>query len=154
MNNETFWISDDGIITSSRSKRNGQTIALVVTFKLRNAADAEIARQRLSKLQFSERSSIARIGIEIYSSSAPRINRDRLVLDCEAFVYDTSFPCAAYFRKLLVNGTPVGRLFYAPESQKLSSNEIWQALQENRIKLPDTTSIDRFGKFAIPCRRT
>jgi len=149
MNTETFWISDDGVITSSRSKRNGKALELTVTFKLRGEADAEFASERLQKLQFSERSSIARIGIEIYSSKPPRINRDRLILNCEAFVYDTTFPCNKYFRNLLKNGTRVGRLFYAPESEKLSSKEIWQALQDNRIKLPDTTSIDRFGSVFL-----
>ncbi len=36
-----------------------------------------------------------------------------------------------------------------PESQKLSSDEIWKALESNLIKLPDTTSIDRFGRVFL-----
>lgn len=149
MNEESFWISDDGLITSIKQRSDSTTLDLTITFKLRNPQEIEFVSLRLDNIQFSERSSLARIGIEIYSPKAPRINRDRLILDGVAFVYDTDFPCAPYADRLLQAGTAAGRVFYAPESHKLSSGEIWQALQENRIKLPNTTSIDRFGRVFL-----
>jgi len=149
MNEESFWISDDGAITSVKSGPRERSVELTITIKLRNAQEMSFAAKRLKKLQFSERSTLARIGIEIYSRASPRINRDRLILQAEAFVYDISFPCASYAAELLQPGVLAGRVFYAPESQKLKSDEIWQALQENRIKLPNTTSIDRFGSVFL-----
>ncbi len=38
-----------------------------------------------------------------------------------------------------------GRLFYAPDAAKLSTAMIWEAVKDNRLKLPNTISIDRFG---------
>ncbi len=149
MENDTFWISDDGLITSSRETDDANRIDLTLTFRLPDKTEVERARSRLKKIQFTERSSLARIGLEIVAKRAPRLNRDRLILECEAFPYDTSFPCAPYFKELLKPGTPAGRVFYAPESQKLTSEEIWEALKDNRIKLPDTTSIDRFGRVFL-----
>ena len=151
MKNDTFWISEDGTISSLKARKNSSVLDLTITFKLRNADEIDFASENLDRIQFSERSSLARIGIEIYAHNPPRLNRDRVILQGEAFVYDTDFPCSQYFGDLLKPGTQVGRLFYAPESQKLSSDEIWQALQENRIKLPNTTSIDRMGRaFLTP----
>lgn len=151
MKQDTFWISDDGTITSIKTRENSSHIDLTITFKLRNTAEIARVSRFLDKIQFSERSSLARIGLEIYAPKPPRLNRDRLILEGEAFVYDSDFPCAPFSQNLLSNGVSAGRLFYAPESQKLTSDEIWQALQENRIKLPSTTSIDRFGRaFLTP----
>lgn len=149
MTDETFWISDDGLITSIKTASNSNQLELIITFKLRSPEEVAFVSARLGKIQFSERSSLARIGIEIYSPRRARINRDRLILDGIAFVYDTDFPCALYAEKLLEPGTAAGRVFYAPESDKLSSGDIWQALKENRIKLPNTTSIDRFGRVFL-----
>lgn len=149
MSQETFWISDDGTISSLRPRANSSVLDLTLTFRLRDHAEISFVSSRLPKIQFSERSSLARIGLEISALQPPRLNRDRLIVQGEAFVYDTNFPCAPYFRNLLKPGISVGRLFYAPESEKLTSGQIWQALQENRIKLPNTTSIDRFGRVFL-----
>lgn len=149
MNLEAFWISEDGLITTSKNKSRSKRLGLTITFKLRNPDEIAFVADRLSAIQFSERSALARIGLEIVARGAPRLNRDRLILDCDAFLYDSSFPCAAYYKELLLPGIPAGRLFYAPESAKLSSDEIWKALESNRIKLPDTTSIDRHGSVFL-----
>jgi hypothetical protein len=46
-------------------------------------------------------------------------------------------------------GSPVGRLYHAPTGAKLSTAEIWDALKENRIKLPNTISIDSMGRVFL-----
>lgn len=87
------------------------------------------------------------------ADTAPAVDRNRLVFSARAFLFDASFPNAKFWRKLLRPGSPVGRLFYAPESAKLSTAEIREALAENRIKLPQTISIDRNGSvFLTPHR--
>ena len=152
MQPNTFWISPDGVIVSTRAKSE-LSLELTVSFHLRNRADMDFARAQAASLQFSERSTLARIGIEVFSPQPPKIERDSLTLQCEAFVYDRRFPSASCFHELMRPGLAVGRLFHAPEKNKLTSNEIWQALRENRIKLPNTISIDRFGRvFLTPHR--
>jgi predicted Rossmann-fold nucleotide-binding protein len=147
-----FWISQDGVIVSARDKA-GPSLHLTVAFKLHGEEELEFARTYAQSLQFSERSTVARIGIEVFSPHPPKLERDTLILQCEAFVYDASFPSASCFKQLLRRGTPVGRLFHAPEQNKLTSTEIRQALRENRLKLPQTVSIDRFGHvFLTPHR--
>jgi hypothetical protein len=74
------------------------------------------------------------------------VDGNRLILEAEAFLYDPSFPNATYWKKLLRPGAPVGRLFYAPAAAKLSSTEIWAAIQANALKLPNTISIDSQGR--------
>lgn len=149
MSDDSFWFSEDGTITSLRPRAGSPVCDLTLAFTFRNREERKFAAQRLAKVQFSERSSLARIGIEIYCARPPRLVGDHLELDGEAFVYDAEFPCANYFQNLLAPSIAVGRLFYAPESAKLSADQIWQALQENRIKLPNTTSIDRFGRVFL-----
>jgi len=83
---------------------------LAVTFRLNKKAEIEWARSRLKKIQFTERSLLARIGLEIASKRPPSLNRDRLILSCEAFLYDDSFPCASYYKELLKPGTSAGRV--------------------------------------------
>jgi predicted Rossmann-fold nucleotide-binding protein len=64
-------------------------------------------------------------------------------------MFDQSFPNAPFFKKLMQPGVPVGRLFHAPDSAKLSTAEIWAAVKDNRLKLPSTISIDRFGRVFL-----
>ncbi|MGH7996255.1 MAG: LOG family protein, partial [Opitutaceae bacterium] len=144
MNPEHFWTSQDGQILAIRPRDDG-TAALTLAFWARHPAEFEFLKVHLSELKFSERSSLARIGIEMIVTSPPAVDGHRLVLEADAFIFDPSFPNAPYWKKLLRPGVPIGRLFRAPVAAKLSTQEIWSALEENRIKLPDTISIDRRG---------
>ena len=152
MKPENFWISSDGIVIATREKSE-TSVQLTIAFKLRGKAELDFARAHRKQLQFSERSTVARIGIEIFAPSPPTLEKDTLLLQAEAFVYDTSYPSAPCFRALMQRGIAAGRLFYAPEQNKLTATEIWQALRENLLKLPSTLSIDRFGHvFLTPHR--
>jgi predicted Rossmann-fold nucleotide-binding protein len=148
MQPEYFWNSSDGQILSVKSK-DPNTLALVLAFWPRNPAELEFIRARLNEIHFTERSTLARIGIEMITPGVPRVDHNRLILETDAFLFDPSFPNAPYWKKLLRPGTPVGRLFYAPESAKLATNEIWEAVKENRLKLPNTISIDRLGRVFL-----
>ncbi len=149
MISEQFWHSQDGLIHALLKKND--TLALTLAFRPRSTAELDFMRDHLAALHFTERSSLARIGIEMQTIGEPVLENNKVLVEAEAFVFDKGFPNAAYFQKLLRPGTPVGRLFYAPESAKLSSDEIWRAVRDNRIKLPSTVSIDRFGRvFIVP----
>ncbi|HTQ29891.1 MAG TPA: DNA-binding protein, partial [Opitutaceae bacterium] len=148
MNADQFWTSPDGQILHVKNK-DAQTLSLILAFWPRHGAELDFLRRHLAQLHFSERSTLARIGIEMMPRGAPAIEGNRLVLQADAFMFDQNFPSAAFFKKLLRPGVPVGRLFYAPDSAKLSTAEIWKAVKENRLKLPNTISIDRLGRVFL-----
>lgn len=152
MQPDHFWCSNDGQILAIKS-RNATTLALSVAFWPRNPSELEFILAHKEAIHFTERSTLARVGIEMITSSVPRLDRNRVILEIDAFLFDPSFPNASYWKKLLRPGTPVGRMFFAPESAKLTTNEIWEAVKENRLKLPNTISIDRLGRvFLTPHR--
>ena len=72
---------------------------------------------------------MARIGVEMLIHGAPRVEGNRLELEAEAFIFDASFPNAAYWKKLMRVGSPVGRLFYAAVLQSVASGSVWIAVQ-------------------------
>src|SRR3954463_12376212 len=148
MNENQFWHSTDGQILTV--KNNGSDkVALTLAFWPRNPAEMEFLKAHLAEIHFTERSSLARIGIEMLLHGGPKIDGNRLLLEAEAFIYDANFPNAPYWKKLLRSGTPVGRLFYAPAAAKLSTGEIWSAIKDNSLKLPSTISIDSRGRVFL-----
>jgi predicted Rossmann-fold nucleotide-binding protein len=148
MHSDPFWTSQDGQILTIKNK-DARTVTLTLAFWPRTPEEMEFCTSRLSQLNFTERSTLARIGIEMITLGQPEIDAGRIVIKAEAFLYDDSFPNASYWKKLLRPGTPVGRLFYAPEKAKLSTAEIWEVIQTNRLKLPNTISIDRLGRVFL-----
>ncbi len=148
MNADQFWTSQDGQILTVKNQ-DERTVALTLAFWPRHPAEFDFLKAHLADLKFTERSSLARIGIEMLLHGAPRIEGNRVELDVEAFIYDPSFPNAPYWKKLLRSGAPVGRLFHAPAAAKLSTAEIWEAVKTNHLKLPNTISIDRAGRVFL-----
>jgi hypothetical protein len=145
MNENQFWHSTDGQILTVKAK-TGEAVALTLVFWPRQPAEMEFLKAHLEQLQFSERSSLARIGLEMIAQGPATLDGNRLLLEVQCSLYDASFPNAPYWKKLLRPGVPAGRLFHAPAAAKLSSTEIWQAVQDNTLKLPNTTSIDSQGR--------
>jgi len=148
MSSEHFWTSQDGQILTVKNK-DEQALTLTLAFWPRNPAEFEFMKLMLAELKFTERSSLARIGIEMQIQGPLEVDGNRLTLVVDAFVYDLNFPNSGYWKKLMRSGVPVGRLFHAPAAAKLSSEEIWTAIRENRIKLPNTISIDRQGSVFL-----
>ncbi len=148
MNPDQFWTSQDGQILQVKNK-DERTVALTLAFWPRHPAEFDFLKARLADLKFTERSSLARIGLEMLIHGEPRVEGNRLELSADAFIYDPSFPNSPYWKKLLRTGSPVGRLFYAPAAAKLTTAEIWDAIKQNQIKLPNTISIDRLGRVFL-----
>ncbi|WP_043588844.1 LOG family protein [Geminisphaera colitermitum] len=147
---EYFWTSNDGQIhTLARNPKDDTRVSLVLRFTPRHATERDFMRAQLADLQFTERSTLARIGIEMMSRGKPRFENDAVFLDADAFLFDGSFPNAPYWRELLQPGVPVGRLFRAPPSAKLTASEVWEAVRTNRLKLPQSISIDRKGRVFL-----
>jgi predicted Rossmann-fold nucleotide-binding protein len=148
MSSDQFWTSQDGQILTVKNK-DERTVALTLAFWPRHPAELEFLRTHLADLKFTERSSLARIGIEMLTHGPARVEGNRLELEADAFIYDPSFPNASYWKKLLRSGSPVGRLYYAPAAAKLTTGEIWDAVKNNLLKLPNTISIDRAGRVYL-----
>jgi predicted Rossmann-fold nucleotide-binding protein len=148
MSPEQFWTSQDGQILTVKNK-DDQTVTLTLAFWPRNPVEFEFMKARMGELKFTERSSLARIGIEMQTHGGLEVDGNRLALVVDAFAFDMSFPNSGYWKKLMRSGVPVGRLFHAPASEKLTSDEIWTAIKENRLKLPNTISIDSLGSVFL-----
>lgn len=132
-----------------RPQGSDQPLSLTLAFWPRDEAEWAFWQEHHRSFKFTERSTLARIGIEMLTPEPPVIDGNRLVLEATAFVYDQSVPHADYWRKLFRLGTPVGRLFHAPAAAKLNTDEIWQAVRSNTLKLPNTISIDREGRVFL-----
>lgn len=116
------------------------------TYTPASEEELDFLRLHLRHLQFTERSTLARIGIEVLQKEPIRIKRGKLLLIAEAFVVDPAFPTWGHLPLLLTQGVPVGRIFYAPPSRKLSSEEVQECLRNNEFKLPNSLSIDQEGR--------
>jgi hypothetical protein len=97
MSPEQFWTSQDGQILMVRPN-DGPEVLLTLAFWPRNAAEFEFLKQHLNELHFTERSTLARIGIEMNVLGKPTVDGNRLVLEASAFLYDTTFPNVAYWK--------------------------------------------------------
>src|ERR1041384_4141435 len=106
MSPDQFWTSLDGQILTVKNQ-DDRNVALTLAFWPRNPAELDFLKAHLTELQFTERSSLARIGIEMLTHGAVRGDSNRLVLDATAFIFDASFPNSPYWKKLLRPGTPV-----------------------------------------------
>ena len=148
MHPDQFWISQDGQVLTVKN-RDARTVALTLAFWPRHPEEFAFMTAQLSALRFTERSSLARIGLEMLLQGPPRIDGGRIVIAADTFLFDGSFPNAPFWKKLLRPGMPVGRLFNAPAAAKLTSAEIWAAVQANSLKLPNTMSIDRLGRVFL-----
>ncbi|HQF39382.1 MAG TPA: DNA-binding protein, partial [Opitutaceae bacterium] len=69
MTSEQFWHSQDGLIHALRKKND--SLALTLAFRPRSTAELAFMREHLGALHFTERSSLARIGIEMATIGAP-----------------------------------------------------------------------------------
>ena len=67
--------------------QNERSVALTLAFWPRHPAEFEFMREQAPRLHFTERSTLARIGIEM-SVGVPTIEKGRLVIEATAFLFD------------------------------------------------------------------
>jgi predicted Rossmann-fold nucleotide-binding protein len=100
---------------------------------------------------FSERSRIARLGVQI-KSEQPRVDNlrgDRIVLNLEAASVIPGYPGLDQMRDFFTLGLPVGRLVFCDPKALLSSDEVLEAIERSELKLPASTSISSDGSIVI-----
>jgi hypothetical protein len=141
--------SEDGVI--SRVLHTGRRkIVFETTFGM-DGDIAQLLRDQPEVILFSERSRIARLGIQIESApiSEARLHDGQAVLTLEASSVIPGYPGLDELRDFFSPGLPVGRLVYCDPEALLSSEEVLDAVERSVLKLPASAAISSDGSIVI-----
>jgi hypothetical protein len=141
--------SGDGIITRVL-RADRRKIIFETAFGLRGPL-AGLLQEQPEHLLFSERSRIARLGVQIESAplSEARLVDGQAVLTLEASAVIPGYPGLTALRDFFSPGLPVGRLVYCDPQALLSSEEVLQAVERSELKLPVSAAISSDGAIVI-----
>ncbi|MFH0726080.1 MAG: LOG family protein [Pseudomonadota bacterium] len=141
--------SGDGVITKV-TNANRKTISFQAAFELTEIFIDRLKHQA-EHLVFSERSRIARLGVNILGDapSPDRLEKSTLILDLQASAVITGYPGLDVLKDLFTPGLPIGRLVYLNPDALLTSEEVLEAINQAAIKLPASTTISSDGSILI-----
>jgi predicted Rossmann-fold nucleotide-binding protein len=141
--------SGDGIITKI-TKLSDTAISFQAAFELTDMF-AEHLKYQAEHLVFSERSRIARLGINIQGDSpvSDHVEGSTLIMDLSATAVIPEYPGIEVFKTLFAAGLPIGRIVYLNPDALLSSEEVLEAINQAAIKLPASTTISSDGSILI-----
>ena len=141
--------SDDGIITKVL-KANSRVMTFQTTFGL-NDQLIERLKNQSEHIVFSERSRIARLGVQIKCEppSADALAGDRITLTQVATPVIPDYPGLNELREFFTLGLPVGRLVFCDPAALLTSDEVLAAIERSELKLPASTTISADGSIVI-----
>jgi predicted Rossmann-fold nucleotide-binding protein len=141
--------SEDGII-SRILDMNHRSITFQTTFGL-NEDLADELKNRPEHIVFSERSRIARLGIQIKCDppGADSLQGDMITLTLVASAVISGYPGLDEFKDFFTLGLPVGRLVFCDPDALLSSDEVLAAIEGAELKLPASTTISSDGSIVI-----
>ena len=100
---------------------------------------------------FSERSRIARLGVQITiaEGSSSNNNKDSIILTLKASSVISGYPSFNKLKDFFCKGFPVGRIVFCDPESMLASDEVIDALNKAELKLPKLTSISSDGSIVI-----
>lgn len=141
--------SDDGIITKILNS-NSRAITFQTTFGL-NDQLIERLKNQSEHMVFSERSRIARLGVQIKCEppTADALTDDRVSLKLIASPVIPGYPGLNALREFITLGLPVGRLVFCDPEALLTSDEVLEAIERSQLKLPESTTISADGSIVI-----
>jgi predicted Rossmann-fold nucleotide-binding protein len=141
--------SDDGIIVRVL-RADRRKIVFETAFGLRGSL-AGLLKEQPEHLLFSERSRIARLGVQIESAPVveARVADGQAVLTLEASSVIPGYPSLNELRDFFSPGLPVGRLVYCDPGALLSSDEVLEAVEASVLKLPASAAISSDGSIVI-----
>lgn len=141
--------SEDGVISRILDV-NRRRITFETTFGLSEEMIEQLGSQP-EHIVFSERSRIARLGIQIICDPpvADRIKGNKITLTLEASALMTGYPGLEELKDLFAIGLPVGRLVFCDPEALLSSGEVLEAIERSELKLPASTTISSDGSIVI-----
>ncbi len=104
---------------------------------------------------FSERSRIARLGVQITSEpfSMAQLKGDLLILTQTASAAIPGYPGLDQLRAFFDQGLPVGRMVFCDPEALLGSEEVMAAIERSVLKLPASTAISSDGSIVIAPHR-
>jgi predicted Rossmann-fold nucleotide-binding protein len=141
--------SDDGVIHKVIERRNDHLI-FETAFGLSRHM---IQRLRLQPehMVFSERSRLARLGIQITGEppTVDQLDGDVLVMRQTASAVFPGYPTLKQLESFFVEGLPVGRMVFCDPDSLLSSEEVMAAIDRAELKLPASTAISSDGSIVI-----
>jgi len=141
--------SQDGVISRILDVNN-RSITFQTTFGLNEDLVKEL-KNRPEHIVFSERSRIARLGIQI-KCDPPDLNSlkgDMVTLTLAASAVISGYPGLDEFKDFFTLGLPVGRLVFCDPEALLSSDEVLEAIESAELKLPESTTISSDGSIVI-----
>lgn len=141
--------SADGLITKVNDVNNA-SITFEAAFGLSPDLIEQLEKQP-EHIVFSERSRIARLGIQIKCDppGLDGLEANELTLSMEASVVISGYPGLAEIKDFFSVGLPVGRLVFCDPDALLSSDEVLEAIERAEIKLPESTTISSDGSIVI-----
>ena len=141
--------SNDGIISKVIDPGN-DTMTFETTFGL-NEPLVERLKHQPEHIVFSERSRIARLGVQIKSEPvvAEALEGDTVTLTLVASSVIPGYPGLAEMRDFFTLGMPVGRLVFCDPEALLTSDEVLAAIERSELKLPASTTISSDGSIVI-----
>jgi predicted Rossmann-fold nucleotide-binding protein len=144
-----FLQSDDGVIARV-IEANDTWITFEGTFGLSQNLIERLKHQP-EHIVFSERSRIARLGVQITCQvpTPERLSSRTLTLTLTATSVIPGYPGLNELRMFFDVGLPVGRLVFCDPEALLSSDEVLKALERSELKLPASTAIGSDGSIVI-----
>jgi predicted Rossmann-fold nucleotide-binding protein len=141
--------SEDGVISRILAV-NDKSVTFDTTFGLSEAMIDQLKNQP-EHVVFSERSRIARLGIQIKCDppAAENIKDGRITLSLVASAVIPGYPGLAEIKDFFTIGLPVGRLVFCDPDALLSSDEVLKAIERAELKLPASTTISSDGSIVI-----
>jgi predicted Rossmann-fold nucleotide-binding protein len=141
--------SADGVITKIINS-NSRTITFQTTFGLNDPLIERLKKQS-EDIVFSERSRIARLGVQIKCEppTADDLQGNQITLNQVALPMIPGYPGLAALREFITLGLPVGRLVFCDPDALLTSDEVLEAIEHSQLKLPASTTISADGSIVI-----
>ncbi|MBW2429610.1 MAG: LOG family protein [Deltaproteobacteria bacterium] len=141
--------SEDGVITKVYDA-NARSIAFEATFGLGQELIEQLKNQP-EHIVFSERSRIARLGIQIKCDppGADGLEGDKITLSLVASAVISGYPGLNEIKDFFSLGLPIGRLVFCDPDALLSSDEVLAAIERADLKLPESTTISSDGSIVI-----
>jgi len=141
--------SEDGVI-SKVLEVNNRAITFQTTFGLGEELSDQF-RNQPEHIVFSERSRIARLGMQIkcdpLSADGPQVNTITLTQVASPVI--PGYPDLDELKDFFTLGLPVGRLVFCDPKALLTSDEVLEAIDRAELKLPASTTISSDGSIVI-----
>ena len=145
--------SDDGHIVKVLSE-NGNQITFQSAFGLSQHMIRQL-KDNPEHLVFSERSRIARLGVQITCDppTLDQLDGDLLFLTQTASAAIPGYPGLDQLRTFFDEGLPVGRMVFCDPNALLTSEEVMAAVDRAELKLPASAAISSDGSIVIAPHR-